>query len=209
PRCIMVHASSGIERLDELQNMTVALSAGRAFALYMQKKLSLKGVRVVGYPGSMAVFLNDKNFAQQGYVFSEPFLAEQQGGDPHVLMVSELGFNPYASLLITRSDTVDAQPQLVAAMVRASKQGWQTYLESPEKTNAAIHQQNEEMGLEILDYGATVLKDLCLPDAMPAAQLGDMTLQRWTQLRDQLAEIELVDKNLDVSKAFTTATGHE
>jgi hypothetical protein len=44
---------------------------------------------------------------------------------------------------------------------------------------------------------------------MPAAQLGDMTLQRWTQLRDQLAEIDLVDKNLDVSKAFTTATGHE
>ena len=209
PRCIMVHASSGIERLDELQNMTVALSAGRAFALYMQKKLSLEGVRVVGYPGSMAVFLNDKNFAQQGYVFSEPFIAEQQGGDPHVLMVSELGFNPYASLLITRSDTVDAKPQLVAAMVRASKQGWQTYLASPEKTNAAIHQQNEEMGLEILDYGATVLKDLCLPDAMPAAQLGDMTLQRWTQLRDQLAEIDLVDKNLDVSKAFTTATGHE
>ena len=209
PRCIMVHASSGIERLDELQNMTVALSAGRAFALYMQKKLSLEGVRVVGYPGSMSVFLNDKNFAQQGYVFSEPFIAEQQGGDPHVLMVSELGFNPYASLLITRSDTVAAKPELVAAMVRASKQGWQTYLESPEKTNAAIHQQNEEMGLEILDYGATVLKDLCLPDAMPAAQLGDMTLQRWTQLRDQLAEIDLVDKNLDVSKAFTTATGHE
>ncbi|MBT4695023.1 MAG: ABC transporter substrate-binding protein [Planctomycetaceae bacterium] len=209
PRCIMVHASSGIERLDELQNMTVALSAGRAFALYMQKKLSLEGVRVVGYPGSMSVFLNDKNFAQQGYVFSEPFIAKQQGGDPRVLMVSELGFNPYASLLITRSDTVDAKPELIAAMVRASKQGWQTYLESPEKTNAAIHQQNEEMGLEILNYGATVLKDLCLPAAMPATQLGNMTQQRWTQLRDQLAEIDLVDENLDVSKAFTIATGHE
>jgi|TARA_B110000263_G_scaffold202402_1_gene182114 NitT/TauT family transport system substrate-binding protein len=209
PRCIMVHASSGIETLDELRNMTVALSAGRAFALYMQKHLSLEGVRVVGYPGSMAVFLNDNNFAQQGYVFSEPFIAKQQGGDPHVLMVSELGFNPYASLLITRSDTVDTKPELVAAMVRASKQGWQTYLESPEKTNAAIHQQNEEMGLEILDYGATVLQDLCLPDAMPSAQLGDMTLQRWTQLRDQLAEIDLVDKNLDVTKAFTASTGHE
>jgi len=209
PRCIMVHASSGIERLDQLQNMTLALSAGRAFALYMQKKLSLEGVRVVGYSGSIAGFLNDNNFAQQGYVFSEPFHAEQQGGDPHVLMVSELGFNPYASLLITRSDTVDAKPALVAAMVRASRQGWQTYLESPEKTNAAIHQENEEMGLEILDYGATVLKDLCLPDAMPAVRLGDMTQQRWMQLRDQLAEIDLVDKNLDISKAFTTAIGHE
>ena len=209
PRCIMVHASSGIERLDELQNMTVAMSSGRAFALYMQKQLSLEGVRVVGYPGSMSVFLNDNNFAQQGYVFSEPFIAEQQGGDPHVLMVSELGFNPYASLLITRSDTMEANPQLVAAMVRASKHGWQTYLESPEKTNALIHQQNEEMGLEILDYGATVLKDLCLPDAMPAAQLGVMTLQRWTQLRDQLAEIDLVDKNLDVTKAFKTLADHE
>jgi NitT/TauT family transport system substrate-binding protein len=209
PRCIMVHASSGIERLDELQNMTVALSAGRAFALYMQKKLSLEGVRVVGYPGSMSVFLNDKNFAQQGYVFSEPFIAEQQGGDPHVLMVSELGFNPYASLLITRSDTVDAKPALIAAMVRASKHGWQTYLESPEKTNAAIHQQNKEMGLEILEFGAIVLKDLCLPDAMPVAQLGAMTRQRWTQLRDQLAEIDLVDKNLDVTKAFKPSADRE
>ncbi|MGY8730937.1 MAG: ABC transporter substrate-binding protein [Pirellulales bacterium] len=209
PRCIMVHASSGIERLDELQNMTVALSAGRPFALYMQKKLPLEGVRVVGYSGGVTVFLNDKNSAQQGYSFSEPFTAEQQGGDPHVLMVSELGFNPYASLLITRSDTVAAKPELVAAMVRASKQGWQTYLESPAKTNAAIHQQNEEMGLEILDYGATELKELCLPDAMPAAQLGDMTLLRWTQLRDQLAEIDLVDKKLDVTKAFTTTVGYE
>jgi hypothetical protein len=36
-----------------------------------------------------------------------------------------------------------------------------------------------------------------------------MTLQRWTQLRDQLAEIDLVDKNLDVTKAFTASTGHE
>ena len=65
------------------------------------------------------------------------------------------------------------------------------------------------MGLEILDYGTTVLKDLCLPDAMPATQLGLMTLQRWTQLRDQLAEIDLVDKNLDVTKAFKTIVDHE
>jgi len=202
PRCIMVHESAGIKTLDELQNMTLALSAGRAFALYMQKKLSLENVKVVGYPGSISVFLTEENFGQQGYVFSEPFIARQQGGDPHVLMVSDIGFNPYTSLLIADNDLIENDPDVVQAMIRASKKGWQHYLQSPEETNAHIHQCNEEMGLDILAYGAEILKDLCLPKDLPADRLGEMNIQRWLQLRDQLLEIELVDKNLDASAAF-------
>lgn len=204
PRCIMVHEKSGIQKLEDLQGLTLAISAGRAFALYMQKKLSLKDVRIVGYPGNVTNFLQDPNFAQQGYVFSEPFVAREKGGDPHTLMVSDLGFNPYTSLLLTNGATLREQRELVEKMTRASVRGWQSYLENPGPVNDHIHGLNEEMGRGILDYGAEILKDLCLPEGMPKEELGRMTQRRWQELAVQLVEIDLISNELDVDAAFDT-----
>ena len=202
PRCIMVHAKSDIQRLEDLQGITLAISAGRAFALYLQKKLPLKDVRIVGYPGNVTNFLQDPDFAQQGYVFSEPFVARTKGGDPRALMVSDLGFNPYTSLLLTNGATLRDQRELAEKMTRASIRGWQSYLEDPGQVNEHIHGLNEEMGLEILNYGAKVLQDLCLPAGMAKASLGQMTKQRWQELAAQLVEIELISDGLDVGAAF-------
>ena len=202
PRCIMVHESSRIETLHDLSNMTLGMSAGRAFALYMQKHLPMENVKLVGYPGSPAIFLNDESFGQQAYVFSEPFVAKQSGGDPKVLMVSDLGYNPYTSLLITTQKNLTENRDLIDRMVRASKKGWIKYLQSPADTNKHLHALNEEMGLDILAFGAETLRNLCLPENMPEEQLGEMTADRWQQLRDQLIEIELIDESVDANSAF-------
>ena len=202
PRCIMVHEKSGIQKLEDLQGLTLAISAGRAFALYMQKKLSLKDVRIVGYPGNVTNFLQDPNFAQQGYVFSEPFVAREKGGDPRALMVSELGFNPYTSLLLVNGKTLREQRELVEKVTRASIRGWQSYLENPGQVNDHIHGLNEEMGRDILDYGAKILQDLCLPEGMAKEELGRMTERRWQELADQLVEIDLISAELDAGAAF-------
>ena len=58
------------------------------------------------------------------------------------------------------------------------------------------------MDLEILAFGANTLKELCLPDGMNTDALGDMTLERWRQLRDQLIELELIDQSVDANAAF-------
>ena len=182
--------------------MTLGMSAGRAFALYMQKHLPMENVKLVGYPGSPAIFLNDESFGQQAYVFSEPFVAKQSGGDPKVLMVSDLGYNPYTSLLITTQKNLTENRDLIDRMVRASKKGWIKYLQSPADTNKHLHALNEEMGLDILAFGAETLRNLCLPENMPEEQLGQMTADRWQQLRDQLIEIELIDETVDANSAF-------
>ena len=202
PRCIMVHESSGIETLTDLKDMTLGMSAGRAFALYMRKHLPMENVKLVGYPGSITVFLNDENYGQQAYVFSEPFGVRNLGGKPKVLMVSDLGYNPYTSLLITTQETVDADRSLIDRMVRASKKGWTQYLQDSTKTDQHIHSLNEEMGLDILAFGAETLQQLCLPDGMSTEQLGRMTSERWQLLRNQLIEIELIDESVDANAAF-------
>lgn len=203
PRCIMVHEASGITRLDELRNVTLAVGAGQAFARFLQTRCDLSSVRVVPYTGSIAPFLNNPRLAQQAYVFSEPVLARQQGARPRCLLVSELGFNPYTSCLLTHEDLIRDDPQLVARMVRAVRRGWQAYLQKPEPIHTLIHQDNLQMDLETLRSAAEAIRPLCLPRGSNPSSLGSMSTARWNQLGQQLVELGFVDSSLDISQAFT------
>src|SRR5690606_37452525 len=101
PRCVMVHAAAGIERLDDLRDVTLALSIREPFAHYLKDRFALPGVTIVPSCGSVAPFLADPRLASQASVFSEPLIAAARGGDPRCLLVAAAGFDPYASLLIT------------------------------------------------------------------------------------------------------------
>ena len=108
-------------------------------------------------------------------------------------MVSEIGFNPYASLLITRQATIDDRRDVVEKIVRAGQRGWQQYLDDPATTNAHIARINPDMAVDVLDYGATQIAQLCRVEGDNAVVLGTMTSQRWQTLIEQLAELKLVD----------------
>jgi len=205
PRCLIVHQSSGIKSFDDLKNITLAMSPSAAFAHYLRFKLPLPGVKIVPYPGNVAQFLINKQYAQQGYVFSEPFVARKQGGDPKVLMLSDLGFNPYTSLLFTHDDQLREDPELVRKLVAASVRGWETYLQSPDRTNQYIHKVNPEMDRDILDYGAETLTPLVLDSTSEQKGIGTMSRSRWQTLADQLIESDqLKASEAHVERAFTT-----
>jgi NitT/TauT family transport system substrate-binding protein len=205
PRCLIVHEKSGIASFEQLKDMTIAMSPSSAFTHFLQHMLPLEGVRVVPYSGNVAQFLVNADYAQQGYVFSEPFVARKAGGDPHVLMVSDLGFNPYTSLLFTSDRLVADNPELVEKMVAASLRGWQKYLESPEEANYHIHQVNPEMDLEILEFGAEAIRPLVLPAGSQPKDIGAMSRERWQTLADQLIEIgQLKPDDAQVDEVFST-----
>lgn len=193
PRCIMVHEQSGIRTLLDLRDVTLAVGSGQPFAKYLLRQLGSVPLTVIPYQGNVGLFLQRRDFAQQAYVFSEPFVAQQQGASPRCLMLSEIGFNPYTSLLICHEARVAEDGDLVARMVRACVRGWQQYLRDPVKTNQAIAALNPEMGMNVLAYGADALRDLCLPDDLPVEQLGRMADQRWETLARQLHQIELLN----------------
>ncbi len=194
PRCILVHEKAGIRNFDDLKKAKkLAMNANSTFAIYLQKKVSLEGCTVVAYPGNVAQFLLDEDFAQQAYVFSEPYLARKKGGDPASLMVSDIGFNPYTSVLITSGEMIRTKPDLVRLMVKASQAGWVKYLAEPAAANARIHEMNPEMELDVLEFGVGELKKLCYPEGITDENLGSMTLERWSQLADQLVECGAVE----------------
>ena len=107
-------------------------------------------------------------------------------------MVSEIGFNPYASLLTTTRQTCNQDSELVAKVVHASIRGWKHYLSDPQKTNELIDQLNPDMNPQALAYGVQQISRLCRPGGESSPPLGSMTRERWQTLIDQLVETKLV-----------------
>ena len=189
PRCVLVRASSPFHRLEDLRDVTFAMNQREPFAEFLRARLPLEGVRVVPYSGNVAQFLESKSFVQQAYVFSEPHLAEESGVETRCLMVADLGFNPYAQMLITSERMIREQPEVVRAMTLAVIAGWERYLDDPGPTNLRIYAVNPEMDEDTLAYGARAIVPLARVARTP---LGSMTAERWETLRSQMIEVGLI-----------------
>lgn len=206
PRCILTRKDSNIDSFEKLKDIKLQIDSSRPYVSFLKSKgLIGDNVEVVPYFGSVAQVVADKNFACQGYNFSEPFMARQQGVEVNELMMSTIGYNPYASLLVTTSSYVKSNDAICKKMVQASIEGWQKYLESPEDANKLILSQNKQ-GLEkaALDYGVTALKALCIPATKDSSIIGDMTPARWEDLYKTLSDLNIIDpKKVAISEVYT------
>ncbi len=189
PRCVLVRASSPFRRLEDLRDVTFAMNQREPFAEFLRARVPLQGVRVVPYSGNIAQFLESESFVQQAYVFSEPQLAEEAGVQTRCLMVADLGFNPYAQVLITNERMIREQPEIVRAMTRAVVAGWARYLDDPGPTNLRIGALNPEMNEATLAYGARAIAPLVRVAGTP---IGSMSPERWATLRSQMIEVGLI-----------------
>ena len=121
-------------------------------------------------------------------MFSEPLVAAKAGGDPKSLMVGELGYDPYSSVLVAKAGVCDEQPELVEKFVRATRAGWAAYLADPQSANQAINEANPDMDLESLNAAAKVIGPLCGSEGT----LGSMTGERWEALAAQMIAIKAI-----------------
>jgi NitT/TauT family transport system substrate-binding protein len=205
PRCIVVHESSGIHSIEQLSNLTLALSQRPAFSHFLRWKYNFPGVTVVPYGGVTPLVANPE-YAMQGYLFSEPVIARQHGAKVRALLVADTGFNPYASVLITTREIIEKHPDLARALTEASVEGWLHYLENPQETNTLIQQLNPEIDMEVLREGARQSVPLVIDKIARAHGVGHMESARWALLLEQMIACGLIaDGALELSGTFTTA----
>lgn len=191
PRCILVREDSGVESFEDLAGMTLQRQAGRPFLEFMRSRGILDQVREVPYHGSVSSLVGDSKIAIQAYCFAEPLLAKQQGVNVRKLMVSDLGWNPYSSVLVTTGKLINEQPELVRRFVHATQKGWQDYLSDPSKGNAAILKANKHgMTAEALAFGSKEMRALAVVDGMTSDLIGQMSLERWTELVNEMDRLE-------------------
>lgn len=193
PRCILVREESGVKSLDDLKGMTLQREEKRGFVEFLRKLGKLDGVKEVPYQGSIGALAGDPKVAIQAYLFAEPFLAKGEGMNVRTLMLSDLGWNPYSSVLVTRGDLIRNSPEKVRRFVEATRKGWQNYVTDPTLGNRDILAANQHgMTKEALEYGATELVRLAMPEPMTVTDVGTMDAPRWEKLVSQMEEINLI-----------------
>jgi NitT/TauT family transport system substrate-binding protein len=92
PHGIMVHEDSGVASLKDLMaraDFTIALQRGIGSTLFVQKKFAPLKAKIVPFTGGITTYLNDKKFAQQCFVTSEPLVAKKQGKPAKSFLVAE------------------------------------------------------------------------------------------------------------------------
>jgi NitT/TauT family transport system substrate-binding protein len=142
----------------------------------------------------VARFLADKEFAQQCFLTSEPLAARKQGADPIVFRVADEGFNPYATVVVTRREFLKSSPERVRAFVQAVREGWRSYLDNPKPANDVIAKLNTTLNAQTLAEISEAQKPLIETAETKEKGLGVMSRERWETLGQQLLELKIIEK---------------
>jgi len=210
PQIFMSHPGVGLDKWTDLPKAKIAyVSAGGAFSFYawMVKAWGFSYANVKPYDFDSAPFIVNKDSIQEGYLTSEPYAVEKQGGfKPNVFLLADYGYSSYSSLIEARRDTVEKRPDLVQRFVNASAIGWYHYLYGDNaKANEAIKKSNPGMTDGQIAYSIAKLKEYGIVDSGDALKLGigAMTDARVKDFFDKMVKAGLVKPDTDYKKIYS------
>ncbi|MEH1965646.1 ABC transporter substrate-binding protein [Nostoc sp.] len=208
PWCLIAHPNPAIKTLADLKGKAIYVSASANITYWplLEAKYGFSNDQKRPYNFNPAPFLIDKNSAQQGYITSEPFAIEKQGGfRPVVFLLADYGYQPYATTIETKKELVEKNPELVQRFVDASIKGWYSYLENPQPGNQLIKKDNPEMTDEQLVYSIQKLKEygIILSDTAEKQGIGAMSDARWKSLFDSMVDTKISKSNVNYKDAYT------
>ncbi|HEX5371388.1 MAG TPA: ABC transporter substrate-binding protein [Aquabacterium sp.] len=208
---VILIAHPHIKKLADLKDKTLMIgSAGMVtYWPWLKSRFGFTDAQMRPYNYNIQPFLADKNIAQQGYLASEPYSIEQQGHfKPSVFLLWNEGWPPYATTVVCSTQTIKTKPRQVAAFVKASMEGWKSYLGgNPAPANALIKRDNPNMTDDLLAYGIGKLKEAGVVLGGDAATqgIGTITDARMQATFDMLVKHKLVDpKKVNLKDTYTT-----
>jgi NitT/TauT family transport system substrate-binding protein len=209
PQILMAHPDQGFKTLADLKGHPILISqdARTTYWEWLKAQYGFTDDMIRPYTFNPAPFLADPNVIQQGYLTSEPFAIEREGGfTPQVFLLADAGYDTYSTTIETSWRLVEDNPDLVQRFIDASIEGWYSYLYGdPAPANALIKADNPEISDEQIAYSIAKLKEYGIVDSREALDLGigAMTDERWRNFFEFAAGAGLYPKDLDLSRAYT------
>ncbi len=204
----MSHPDEGLDKWEDLPKANpvyVGAGAIQTFYAWLRLAYGFKDENIRPYSYNSAPFIQNKMSIQQGYVTAEPFEIERQGHfRPNVFLLSDYGYDTYSTLIVTRREIVENNPDLVQRFVDASAIGWYHYLYGDNsRANALIKQDNPDIKDDQIAFSIEALKKYAIVDSRDALQLGigAMTDARWKDFFDKMVALSRVHKRSDYKNA--------
>ena len=209
PQVLLAHPDQGIEKFEDLKKLTLLVSKEglASYFQWMKHDFGFREQQVKPYTSNAQPFLADKRTAMQGYVTSEPYAIETQGGfKPKIFLLADQGWGSYSTLIETRRDLVANKPGLVQRFVDASAIGWANYLYGDNAAaNARIKRDNPEMTDARIAYSIAKMKEYGIVDSGDTMKggIGAMTDVRMKSFFDKMVAAHVVKAAIDYKKAYS------
>ncbi|MGI9503368.1 MAG: ABC transporter substrate-binding protein, partial [Geminicoccaceae bacterium] len=209
PQILMAHPDVGHDSLEDLVGKPILISndARLTFWAWLKAAYGYTDEQIRPYTFNSAPFLADEQAIQQGYVTSEPFAIQREGGfEPVVHLLADNGYESYSTLIETTKALVEKDPELVQRFVDASIEGWYDYLYGdPSPANALIKADNPDMTDEQIAFSIETLKSYGIVDSGKSETLGigAMTDRRWNDFLAFARGAGVYADDLDITGAYT------
>ena len=208
PQVLIAHSGRGNDSLEALKGKPIFIGSDTRVGswLFLKSRFGYSDSQIRPYTFNIAPFLVNPAAVQQGYLGSEPFLIEQQGIKPVVLLLADAGYASYGALLQTSRRLVESKPALVQAFVDASIEGWRDYLHGdPTAGDALIRKANPEMTDALLAYGRGKMRDYGIVESGDAVTdgIGAMSEARWQDFFTTMSGQGLYPAAMDWRRGYT------
>jgi len=204
PSVIIAH--HGVNSLAALKGKPILLAqyAYTTWWPWLESKYGFTMAQTRPYTFSVAPFLHDKNLSQQGYVGSEPLMIEKGGEKPKVFLLADYGWPAYAGTIDTTRSMIDKHPKWVAAFVKASAEGYKSYLSDPSPANKLIVEADPKQTPEQLAFSMKMMKKYKLITGGMASKegIGIMTDKRWKDMFDFMMHNKMIPANFHYKKTY-------
>ncbi len=199
PQAWITRKDRGLKSIGDILNSPGILAAqsGLTYAQFLKKKYPNSKVKWVPYTGGISGLVTEKNYTQQGFFTSEPFLAEKQGIEVSTFLIADEGFNPYTTVVAVRKTDLEKNRASIQKVISALKKGWQDYLKDPKTTNESMAKINKSMDLATFQKSADAQKPL-----IETSDLGSMKVERWDSLIKTLVNLKVLKKPLNAKDQF-------
>jgi NitT/TauT family transport system substrate-binding protein len=205
PAVLIAHPD--VKRIEDLKGRPIFISSAShtTFWPWLVARYGFADDQKRPYSFSVQPFLADKRSATQGYVTSEPFLVEKAGVKPTVFLLADLGYPPYAQTVVATEGYLAKNGDAVRRFLRATAEGYRSYLANPAPANALIRKANPEMTEDLLAFGVRSIRAHGIVTGGDAAKRGIMTMTdaRWKQTFDFMVGAGLLKPAVDYRKAYS------
>lgn len=209
PQVFLTHPGkvSSFEGMKDLGTMIVGDNGFQSFYQWMMAEYGFDAGKRVPYTFNPAPFIANEDSAQQGYITSEPFAIEKEGGfKPDIWLLADAGFTTYATTVETMQATIDSKPDAVKCFVEGSAIGWANYLYGdPSAANELIKAANADMSDEQIAFSREKLKEYGIVDSGDALEngIGGMTDATINGFYEKMVNVGVVEAGLDISSIYT------
>lgn len=196
-------AETGIREPKDLEGKSVAVSPGDPLAQLLEAVAKANDVDIstINFvqvdPAAKVVSVLEKRVdALLGGADDQYFLIKYQGQEPHALRYADHGANIVGMTILTQTDLIENDPDLVERFIRASVRSWEAAMENPEAAvDAALAVKpdlNRQSTLDQMIVDFELLRSPASPD-----RIGYGAEEDWTRTIDLLKEYRGVEADQD------------